>query len=300
MLTYQLIRAPDRGGKKEDTANFALLLETMRKTFDNSGRKFGITITIPSSYWYLRWFDLPSMVEYLDWINLMSYDLHGVWDSTNPIGSIVQGHTNLTEIKQALDLLWRNDVPPGKIVLGLGFYGRSFQLENTGCSTPGCGFKGAAEPGPCTNSTGTLGYFEIMDVIKDQKPEIIHDDDAAVNYFLYGDDQWISYDDEKTFKAKVDFANSVGLGGVMIWAVDLDDNDFTALTGLVGKSLPSFADLKGRSLATDTGNWASQNGQKCMMSDCGNIREPPNGFALAPNGGPFPDDCKKGDSRWVC
>lgn len=37
----------------------------------------------------------------------MSYDLHGVWDAHNPIGSIVQSHTNLSEIKLAADLLWR-------------------------------------------------------------------------------------------------------------------------------------------------------------------------------------------------
>ncbi len=111
-LDWEYPGAPDRGGKKQDTANYVLLLETMRKTFDRSDRGlYGISFTIPSSYWYLRWFDIPSMVKYVDWINLMSYDLHGVWDSSNPIGSIVQGHTNLTEIKESVNLLWRNNVP---------------------------------------------------------------------------------------------------------------------------------------------------------------------------------------------
>lgn len=242
------------------------------------------------------------MVKYVDWINLMTYDLHGVWDRDDPIGSIVQGHTNLTEIKQSVDLLWRNDVPPGKVVLGLGFYGRSFQLSDTSCSTPGCGFKTAAAAGACTANPGTLAYFEIMDVISSQKPNVIHDNDAGVNYFVYGDskDQWVSYDDAKTFQQKVDFANSVGLGGVMIWSVDQDDNDFSALSGLVGKSLPSFANQLKRSVVTDTGNWASQNGQKCMMSECMEESNNPNGFALAPNGGPFPDNCGRGKSKWVC
>jgi len=83
----------------------------------------------------------------------------GAWDKDNPIGSIVQGHTNLTEIKLAVELLWRNDVPPKQVVLGFGFYGRAFQLENVGCSEVGCNFKDAASPGPCTNGAGTLGYF---------------------------------------------------------------------------------------------------------------------------------------------
>jgi len=101
---------------------------------------------VPTSYWYLRWFDL-SASEYVDWINVMSYDLHGTWDSTNPIGNHILAHTNLTEINQALDLFWRNNVPANKLNLGLGFYGRSFQLSDPSCYTPGCLFKGGGAPG---------------------------------------------------------------------------------------------------------------------------------------------------------
>lgn len=83
----------------------------------------------------------------------------GVWDKHNVIGSIVQSHTNLTEIKQSVSLLWRNNVPPGKVVLGAGFYGRSFQLSDPSCNKPGCKFDGAARKGECTNEGGILGYF---------------------------------------------------------------------------------------------------------------------------------------------
>ena len=105
-IDWEYPGAPDRGGHKEDTANFVSLLQTLRATFDASPRGLGITFTAPSSYWYLRWFDLPNLIKYADWINLMTYDLHGVWDRNNPIGSIVQGHTNLTEIGYATELLW--------------------------------------------------------------------------------------------------------------------------------------------------------------------------------------------------
>lgn len=96
------------------------------------------------------------MLEYADWTNMMTYDLHGVWDKLNPIGDIIQGHTNLTEIKQSMDLLWRNNIPPEQVVLGLGFYGRSFQLKSESCSSPGCLFAGAAKAGDCTDNAGTL------------------------------------------------------------------------------------------------------------------------------------------------
>lgn len=69
------------------------------------------------------------MEPILDWFNVMTYDLHGTWDSgVKSIGNIVQAHTNLTEINLALQLLWRNNIDPAKVNMGLGFYGRSMYL----------------------------------------------------------------------------------------------------------------------------------------------------------------------------
>lgn len=56
---------------------------------------------------------------------------HGSWDSPeNQVGNIVMAHTNITEIQDALNLLWRNDVPANKVNLGIGFYGRTYELED--------------------------------------------------------------------------------------------------------------------------------------------------------------------------
>lgn len=67
-LDWEYPGAPDRGGHPEDVENFVKLMRTLRETFDNSGRgSYGLTFTIPSSYWYLRWFDLPGLLEYSDW-----------------------------------------------------------------------------------------------------------------------------------------------------------------------------------------------------------------------------------------
>ena len=151
--------------------------------------------------------------------DFIGYDLHGVWDSTNPIGSHILAHTNMTEIKDALDLLWRNKVAAKKLNLGLGFYGRSFQLADPGCSKPGCNFKGGGSPGPCTQNSGTLSYKEITEIVDQKKLKPIYDKESAVKYIVWDQDQWVSYDDEETFKQKIDFANKLGLGGLLIWAV---------------------------------------------------------------------------------
>ncbi|OJZ81115.1 glycoside hydrolase family 18 protein [Aspergillus luchuensis CBS 106.47] len=157
--------AGDRGGSPEDTVNYVLLLKALQETLDASGSKLGLTFTAPSSYWYLRWVDLPNMIKYADWINLMSYDIHGVWSSRDTIGSIVQSHTYLMEIELAVDLFWRVNIPPEKIVMGFGFYGRSFTLAYKFCTNPVCLSKGASSPGPYSDTGGILAYYEIMAVL---------------------------------------------------------------------------------------------------------------------------------------
>jgi len=63
----------------------------------------------------------------------------------------------MTEIKDALQLLWRNKVPADKVNLGLGFYGRTYTLADKNCDTPGCKFSGPGKGASCTVSTSSLG-----------------------------------------------------------------------------------------------------------------------------------------------
>ncbi|THG96438.1 hypothetical protein EW026_g5395 [Hermanssonia centrifuga] len=266
-IDWEYPAACERGGAPEDFANFPRLLSILRQTFDASGHTFGLTFTAPSSFWYLQQFDLQNLLKYADWINLMSYDLHGTWDAKDAyIGNIVGAHTNLTEIDQSLQLFMRAGVPLNKIVLGLGFYGRSFELSDKDCAAPGCPFNGPAAPGPCTASAGILSYSEIQDVITRTNPaNIVHDQTAAVKYFEFDDgvnvDQWVSYDDADTFKQKIDYANGAGLGGVMVWAADQDDFAGSALSAILGQPV-------GTIIPTPDG-FGSNDAQSCTVMDCG-------------------------------
>lgn len=126
-------------------------------------------------------------------------------------------------------------VKPKQVTLGYGFYRRSFELSNPSCTTPGCPFKGGACAGPCSDTSGILMYYEISAILK-QLPNLkpVFDKKAAVKYLVFDKDQWISYDDADTFKLKRQWADSVGFGGSLIWAVDTDDDNFSAMSGLMG------------------------------------------------------------------
>jgi chitinase len=70
-LDWEYPQASDRDGYEGDTANYVALVNQMRAAF---GQRFGISVTLPASYWYLQHFDVAAMERSVDWFNLMSYD----------------------------------------------------------------------------------------------------------------------------------------------------------------------------------------------------------------------------------
>ncbi|KAK4465900.1 glycoside hydrolase superfamily [Cladorrhinum samala] len=223
--------ADDRGGTPEDFENFVTMLRRFRERLNRTGRKFGLSITLPASYWYLRGFDIVNLEPFVDFFNMMTYDIHGVWDqNVTAIGSFAFAHTNMTEIDQALALLWRNHINPERVNLGLGFYGRSFTMKDPNCMAAGCEFSDGAAGGRCTGTAGVLSAAEIVEII-DNGATVTFDEAAGVKIVTYNQDQWVSWDDAQTLKIKMDFANERCLGGTFVWAVDLDDGTMIEALG---------------------------------------------------------------------
>jgi hypothetical protein len=227
-IDWEYPGARDRGGRPEDKGNFVILCREMQAAF--AGR-FGLTVTLPASFWYLQHFDVKAMEPYVSWFNVMTYDIHGVWDRDNRYtGPYVRPHTNLTQIDDALGLLWRAGVNAANVVMGLGYYGRSFTLADPTCTGPGCLFKEGGAKGDCTDSMGILSAAEIDRIITSNIGKrdvhgrdvigVIHDTVAAVKIATFGGTQWVSFDDEDTFSAKKQLGTMLGLGGYMAWAID--------------------------------------------------------------------------------
>ncbi|KAF3935393.1 Endochitinase [Dactylellina cionopaga] len=160
-IDWEYPGAEDRGGVPEDTENYVKLMKDIRLEFDNAGGGYGLTFTIPASFWYLRWFDVAGMLDAgADWANIMSYDMHGTWDSDeNFVGKVLGAHTDSVEIQGALNLLWREPkIDPKKIIMGFGFYGRSFKMANPSCNVPGCRHADGGSAGSCTDTSGVLSW----------------------------------------------------------------------------------------------------------------------------------------------
>ncbi|KAL2060601.1 hypothetical protein VTL71DRAFT_9242 [Oculimacula yallundae] len=269
-IDWEYPAADDRGGKPADTDNFVLLMSDIREAFNRINPSWQSTITIPTSYWYLRGFDIVRLEKYVDWFNLMSYDLHGMWDQHNRFtGPYLEGHTNVTEIDNGLDLLWRNGIKASNVVMGVAFYGRSFTVADTSCTTPGCVFATSGQPGTCTNTAGILSYSEVASRNTSLDVKTFYDPTSTVKYNVFQYNQWISYDDEQSFFDKKKFLSSRCLSGLMIWAIDQDTEDHKALDGLFGDS--DLSQLEGGNLDPRTAGalssaFGAYTGQNCFVT----------------------------------
>jgi GH18 family chitinase len=76
-----------------------------------------------------------------------------------------------------------------------------------------------------------------------------------------GGGNWASLDEGISFQKKIDLANQYGLGGLLIWAVDQDDEFFHALRAVTGKDVTP--------LPTSTDGWGAFNLDDCYITNCG-------------------------------
>jgi GH18 family chitinase len=238
-IDWEYPTAPERGGRPEDGTNYVALVRDLRAGLG----RFSLSIAAPASYWYLKGFEIAEMAKYLDYIVYMTYDLHGNWDWANKwVGPTLNPHNNWTEVEGALTMIQRAGVPSNKILLGIGYYGRSFLLSTPFCDTPGvCTFQdpgplredidnysNLATPGKCTQAGGTLASFEIQDIIKQQKLTPKYDEKAIAKLLTYNNGkEWVGYDDDETIAIKAAKAREMCLGGLVVWALDLDDDLLT-------------------------------------------------------------------------
>ena len=116
---------------------------------------------------------------------MLAYDLHGTWDKASKfVGPYLAPHTNITEIDLGLDLLWRAGVKPANVIMGQGWYGRSFTLADPSCNKPNgvCQFSDAAKPGPISNAAGILIDAKIFEIVKSNNLQPTWDKTAGVKW----------------------------------------------------------------------------------------------------------------------
>ncbi|KAL1963090.1 hypothetical protein VTN77DRAFT_8736 [Rasamsonia byssochlamydoides] len=167
-----------------------------------------------------------------------------------------------------MQLLWRVGVSPSKVVMGMGWYGRSFTLADPTCNTPNgvCQFTSGANPGACSQTSGILMNSEIQQIIRQYNPQVYTDDVAAVNWISWDSNQWVSFDNNVTYQLKRNYANTKGLAGTMVWAIDQQDQTAAGIANFMpfGVNLTP-EEVNATGLLVSNANSA----RTCYVTDCG-------------------------------
>lgn len=159
-----------------------------------------LTAALPCSNSILANMDVRRAADYLDLLNLMTYDFYGAWASMS--GHHAQlyssGKDNDASGSSSVSYLVAQGFPAKKILLGIPVFGRSF----LGVAGPGHRFRGVG---------GNNGEFEYNELPRKGTKEQV-DKKACAAYCVGGDGGFVSYDNPETVKQKAAFCRQKGLG----------------------------------------------------------------------------------------
>lgn len=206
------------GGAPADKENFVQLIQELRKALP------GKLLTMASHAGQNvvdQAYDLPALVENLDWINVMTYDLHGSWETEALNHSPLKAGEGLST-DSAVQLYKSKGVPAEKIVIGVPTYGKSLKLADPTKHEYKSPVAGGGDAGPYMQEAGFLGYLEICEKVKSSGWTVGSATDQ-VGPYAYNGDQFVGFDDVGTAERKATYAREQGLGGVMVWALGSDD-----------------------------------------------------------------------------
>ncbi|XP_055532350.1 chitinase-3-like protein 1 [Wyeomyia smithii] len=217
-----------RGGDPyNDRANFVLMLDALRQVLSASGLMLTAAVGAPQNIAEIS-YDIPGISQHLDYINLMTYDYNGAWDSvTGHNAPLFEGPSDGTDFQRTLNvhhsvMYWLSQgAPASKLILGIPIYGRTFTLQDSGNYWLRAGSSGPGVAGSYTQESGSLAYFEICPYFT--RKWVRHWEDNQKIAFGVTGNQWIGYDDVDMTWIKCGYVHEHGLAGAMVWSLEQDD-----------------------------------------------------------------------------
>jgi chitinase len=210
--------------RPEDKQNFTLLLKAVREALNvqssKDGKQYLLSIAAGAGKAHAANLELNSLHQYVDYIQLMTYDFHGTWDSLTgfnaPLyrdpGSRFYGEWSIND---AVQTYLTGGAPANKLIMGLPLYGRAYnQVVN-------------ADNGLYQSYSGggsAIGYGELLTKYINLNGYTRYWDNDSKVPWLFNGSQFISYDDEESIGYKTSYIKSMGLGGAMMWELSNDPN----------------------------------------------------------------------------
>src|SRR5436190_2241610 len=124
--------------RPEDKQHYTMLFKDLRGDLDSlsniTHRKYYVTTAVGGSQAYIDHTEMDKVAQYTDYINVMSYDYAGGEDSfsshhTNLYTSSGDAHQYSAD--RSIRAFLAAGVPPDKIVMGIAFYGKGWEMAST-------------------------------------------------------------------------------------------------------------------------------------------------------------------------
>ncbi|UUU41874.1 glycosyl hydrolase family 18 protein [Streptomyces sp. NBC_00162] len=238
----------------EDKQNFTLLLKEFREQLDaygtaNGGKKYLLTSALPAGQDKIKYIETDKIGAYLDYANIMTYDMHGAWDGDGPTyhqsplyspagdpTDVIAPGTQKYSIDNAIDS-WidgnpaygiTGGFPASKLTLGYEFYYRGWKGVPAGANNGlAQSATGASAARPTSQQAGIANYKELGGIV-DNSASTFWDDQAKASYF-YKDGEFFTGLNQKSIQARVDYGKQRGLAGAMMYSLLGLDNNTTLL-----------------------------------------------------------------------
>lgn len=209
--------------RPEDKTNFTLLMQKLREKLDArgiiDGKHYILSFAGAESSWYTNNIELGKLEQYADYANVMTYDIHGSWDTYTDFNAPLYNNSDVSgQDKASVDsgiTTWLNcGFPASKIIMGIPFYGYIFKAvtnSNHGLYQSYSGSSSISYANIAANylnASGYVRYFHTQSMVP----------------WLFNGSTFITYDDEQSIGYKTQYIRSKGLGGAMIWELSQDPN----------------------------------------------------------------------------
>ncbi|MEV7181747.1 glycoside hydrolase family 18 protein [Kitasatospora sp. NPDC093679] len=220
--------------RPEDGRNHTLLMQEFRRQLDALGRQrhthYLLTAAVPAGEEKADRLEVRKVAKSVDWLNLMTYDLHGPWEAQGPTDHQANLYSDPADPSPAnagysADRVVRHylakGLPAAKAVLGVPFYGYGW----TG--VPDGGRAGLYQSATGLAQGGNLPWNRIKDL-----PGTVHEDRRHGATWKYDGTEFWTYDTPDLLTRKARYVAVNGLGGVMAWSLDNDDSQGTLVAAL--------------------------------------------------------------------
>ncbi|KAG7472213.1 hypothetical protein MATL_G00106610 [Megalops atlanticus] len=222
----------NRGSPPQDKQLYSVLLQETRAAFEAEAKQSNrarllLSAAVSSGRGTIETaYQIPQLGQALDMINVMTYDMHGSWDpftgECSPLyrGPADQGAYIYFNVDYAMHYWQSNGAPAEKLLVGFPTYGNTFTLTNPADHGVGAPISGAGTPGKYTQEAGELAYFEICGFLQGATEVWNTPQDTP---YAYKGNQWVGYDNVKSFEIKAQWLMKNNYGGAMVWTIDMDD-----------------------------------------------------------------------------